>query len=106
MRFFAIKRTAAKNKTIILCLELIQFGMSSTLISFNREYYKYHGGKKEQQRLAIGGYESAFLANLVAPYLIEKYKTLINRKTCHGIYQDDGLVVFKGKTSMQEIKIC
>ena len=38
--------------------------MSSTLISFDGEYYKYHGGEREEQGLAIGG-ESAFLADLV-----------------------------------------
>ena len=60
--------------------------MSSALISFNREYYKYHGGEKEEQGLSIGGYELAFLANLVASYLFEKSKLLINSTTYHGIY--------------------
>ena len=56
MILFARKLTAATKKTINLCLELIRFIMSSTLISFDGEYYKYHGGKKEEQGLAIGGY--------------------------------------------------
>ena len=46
VRFFARKLTAATKKTINLCLELIRFGMSSTLISFYGEYYKYHGGER------------------------------------------------------------
>ena len=66
VRFFARTLTTATKKTINLCLELINFGMSSTLIFFDGEYYEYHGGEKEEQGLAIGGYESAFLANLVA----------------------------------------
>ena len=66
VRFFARTITTATKKTINLCLELICFGMSSTLISFNDEYYEYHGGKKKEQGLAIGGYESSFLADLVA----------------------------------------
>ena len=41
-RFFARKLTAATKKIINLFLELIHFGISSTLISFNREYYDYH----------------------------------------------------------------
>ena len=49
-----------------LCLELILFGVSSTLISFDGDYYEYHGGEKEEQGLAIGGYESDLLSNLVA----------------------------------------
>ena len=38
MRLFASKLTAATNKTINICLEIIRFGISSTLISFNMKY--------------------------------------------------------------------
>ena len=37
VRFFARKLTATTKKNINLCLELIRFGMSSTLISFEGE---------------------------------------------------------------------
>ena len=47
VRFFARKLTAATEKNINLCLELICFGMSSTLISFDVNYYEYHGGERE-----------------------------------------------------------
>ena len=40
VRFVARKLTVATKKTINLCLELTQFMMNSTLISFNIEYYK------------------------------------------------------------------
>ena len=46
VRFFTRKLTAATKKTINLCLELIRFRMSSTLISFDGEYYEYHSGEK------------------------------------------------------------
>ena len=59
--------------------------MSSTLIYSNGDYYNYHGGEKEEQGLAIGGYESVFLANLVASYLFEKTKSNFHPKTYHGI---------------------
>ena len=36
VRLFARKLTTATKKTINLCLDLIRFGMSSTLISFGR----------------------------------------------------------------------
>ena len=45
-----------------------------------------------------------FLANLVASYLFVKSKTLLNQTTYHGIYFNDGLVLIKGKKSVQEIK--
>ena len=92
--FFARKLTAATKKTINLCLELIHFEMSSTLISFDGKYYKYHGGEREKQGLAIGGYESEFLADLVASYLFEKAKANFRPKIYHRIYRDDGLVAF------------
>ena len=71
VRFFARTLTAATNKTINLFMELIRFGMSSTLISFDGKYYEYHGGKNGKQGLAIGRYESDFLTDLVAPYLLK-----------------------------------
>ena len=79
--------------------------MSSTLISFDGKYYEYHGEKKEEQGLAIGGYELDFLSNLVASYLfLRKPMIFSNQKNYHGIYQDYGLVVFRVKKSVKEIK--
>ena len=78
--------------------------MSSTLTYFNGKYYKYHSSNKKEQGLAIGGYESVFLSDLVTSYIFEKSKTLLNRTTYHGIYQYDGLVVFKRNRSVKEIK--
>ena len=43
---FARKLTAETKNTINLCLELIHFGMSSTFISIDGEYYEYHGGER------------------------------------------------------------
>ena len=71
--------------------------MSSTLISFNGEYYEYHSVEREEQGLVIGGYESAFFDDLVASYLFEKSKANFHPRTYHGIYRYDVLVVFKGK---------
>ena len=44
VQFFARKFTSETKKTINLCLDLIKFGMSSTLIYFDMEYYEYRGG--------------------------------------------------------------
>ena len=78
--------------------------MSSILIYFDGKYYEYHGGKKEEQGLVIGGYKLAFLADLVASYLFGKSKAHFHPTIYHGIYSDDGLVVFKGRESVKEIK--
>ena len=104
VRFFARKLTSETKKTINLCLDLIKFGMSSNLISFDGEYYEYHGVEREEQGLAIGGYKSAFLADLVASYLFEKAKPIFRPTIYHGIYRDDSLVVFKRKKKTSQIK--
>ena len=104
VRFSASKLTAETNKTINLCMYLVCFGMISILVSFDGEYYEYHGGEEEEKGLAIGGYESAFLANLFASYLFEKATGNFNPTTYHGIYIDDGLVVFTGNISAKEVK--
>ena len=46
VRLFARKLTAAAKMTINFFLGFICFGMNSTLISFDSEYYEYHSGKK------------------------------------------------------------
>ena len=76
--FFARKIIVATKKTINICLVLICFGMRSTLISFDGEYYEHHGGKKEEQGLVIGEYESDFPADLVASCLFDESKTILN----------------------------
>eukprot|EP00957_Ditylum_brightwellii_P062955 4777864-Ditylum_brightwellii.AAC.1 len=58
-------------------MEMIQFGMENTLVCYRDKYFNYKGAAKgdnltiEDVALAIGGYESAFLADLVASYLLE-----------------------------------
>ena len=64
--YFARKLTRETKKTINLFLDLTHFRMSYTFISFDSDYYEYRGGKREEQGLAIGGYESVFLADLMA----------------------------------------
>ena len=41
---------------------------------------------------------------MVESYLFEKDKTFLNQTTYNGVYCNGGLVFFKGKKSVQEIK--
>ena len=43
VNFFARKLTASTSKAINRCLYLVRFVISPTLISFDSEYYEYHG---------------------------------------------------------------
>ena len=61
-------------------------------------------GEREEKGLAIGGYESAFLADLVASYLFENAKANFRPTIYQVIYRDDGLVVFKGKKKANKIR--
>ena len=99
-------RSLPKNQqsNVKLCLKLIAFGMSSTLLTFEDKYYEYCEKGIETKGLAIGGYESAFLADLVASYLFEKCNNQFKEVLWKGIYRDDGLLVFKGKKSLSNIK--
>jgi hypothetical protein len=42
--------------------------------------------------LTIGGYESAWLADLVAAFVLENCEDLFEEAIYDGIYRDDGLV--------------
>ena len=45
--------------------------MKSTLLLFDGRYYLYEGNIKGDKVLAIGGYESAFLADLAVYFILE-----------------------------------
>jgi hypothetical protein len=47
--------------------------MVNTLLTFQDQYYIYDGDQSLDDRgLTIGGYESAWLADLVAAYILEQ----------------------------------
>ena len=55
VNFFSRKLTAETKKIVNICLDIIRFRMSSTLTSFDGDYYDYHSREKDKQGLAIGG---------------------------------------------------
>eukprot|EP00957_Ditylum_brightwellii_P084334 6413380-Ditylum_brightwellii.AAC.1 len=63
--------------TINECLGLIKFGMHNMLVQCHGKYYAYKGAAKGQVMgdkdlvLAIGAYEAAFCADVVASYVFE-----------------------------------
>jgi hypothetical protein len=78
--------------------------MGGTLISFIDKYYKYGGDKPvDEKGLTIGGYASAWLADLVAAYVFECTMECFDDTNYFGIYRDDGIAVFKGNQSSDDI---
>jgi hypothetical protein len=79
-------------------LKLIHFGMANTLVTFgDNKCYECDGDRDVQDKgLTIGGYESAWLADLAAAYVLENVTSFFDDATCDGVYRDDELTVFKG----------
>eukprot|EP00957_Ditylum_brightwellii_P027161 2053477-Ditylum_brightwellii.AAC.1 len=73
------------------------------LVSYRDKYFNYKGAAKgddltiKDVTLAIGGYESVFLADLVASYLLEMMGKKFIEAQYKRIYRDDGLTVLVGK---------
>mmetsp|Transcript_5125 Transcript_5125/g.11175 ORF Transcript_5125/g.11175 Transcript_5125/m.11175 type:complete len:173 (+) Transcript_5125:426-944(+) len=92
INFFASKAKLAKEerKTIRDCLDLINFGISSTMITFQDRYYECGGNEEEEDKgLMIGGYEPAWLADLVAAYILDNTEARFRGTTYRGIYRDE-----------------
>ena len=79
--------------------------MGNTLITYRDKYYEYDGDQEISNKcLTIGGYESAWLADLVAAFILEETKSQFTDTKYYGIYRDDGLVILNGKKSKEEIE--
>ena len=56
--------------------------MSNTLLTFGDKYYEYGGSiNPDRKGLTIGGYESAWLADLVASFILDKVDEIIKDTT-------------------------
>ena len=102
--YYAIGFDYETMNNIQACLEIIQIRMMNTILTFVNKYYLYDGNcPTEMKGLTIGGYESAWLADLAMSYLLDKmgdeeeYNHPLSELTHFGIYRDDGIGVFKGQ---------
>jgi hypothetical protein len=72
MKYFAGDLNAETQGCIETCLDMIKFGMGNTLLTFVDKYYEYGGDLDIEDRgLTIGGYESAWLADLCMAYVMD-----------------------------------
>ena len=86
------------------CLEMVKFGMANTIVTFQDKYWEYGGDQPvEFKGLTIGGFESAFFADLVAAFILENSEDLFHDSAYNGIYRDDGINVIVGSKSTNEI---
>ena len=78
------------------CLDILKFSMGNTIITFRDKYYEYGVDPNPDRRgLTIGGFESAFLANLEASYIFDKLDILMMRHVKFlGTYCNDEIIIF------------
>eukprot|EP00957_Ditylum_brightwellii_P164781 12546355-Ditylum_brightwellii.AAC.1 len=97
------------KKTIDTYLEMIKFGMQSTLIQYQGKYYAYKRVVKgrmmeaEDIALAIGACESAFCTDIVASYFFKMTEISFLQLKQRRIYSDNGLVIFMGKWTRMQV---
>ena len=104
VNYFAKNLSKEDKNKIEQCLEMVKFGMSSTLLTFVDQYYEYDGEEdSENKGLTIGGYESAWFADLAGAYVLEKTQQHFKHSRYHGMYRDDGFGVLIGKWTYQEV---
>jgi len=90
--------------TIEHCLDLIEFGMQSTLLAFVDKCCEHDGDRDpEEKGLTIGGCESAWLADLVGAYILDNTKSHFRKTKCCGLCRDDGMAVFNNKLSCDDM---
>jgi hypothetical protein len=92
-----------ESELIETCLQLLKFSMETNILTFKGKYYEY-GGKTTIKGLNIGGFESAWLADLVAAYLLDISSDLFEESLYNKIYRDDGIMVWKNIKNVNEIK--
>ncbi len=73
--------------------------MRNTIVSFLDKFYEYGVDPDPERRgLTIGGFESAFLADLEASYRFDKLKQIWERHVRFlGTYRGNEIIVFKGQ---------
>ena len=81
-------------------LKMLMFTMSNCLIDFEEEYVQYGKEKNPLKRvLSIGGFDSAWLADLVACYILEKTEPVRKNQFAYfKIYRNDGCAVARNTT--------
>ena len=81
-------------------LEMLKFSMVNCLTNFGPDYFQYGKEKNPLKRvLTIGGIDSAWLADLVACYILEKIEPVWKKEFAYfKIYRGDGCALARDTT--------
>jgi hypothetical protein len=110
IRYYAKDLSTTNRNIIERCIEMIAFGMKTTLVRFQDKYYNYKGvvgndmgtATDDDNGLAIGAYEAAFCADASATFVYEMCENIFDKMKYLGTYRDDGLTVFEGRKTRNE----
>ena len=80
-----------------MCLKLITFGTSSTLLTFGEKYFEYGEKGIKAKGIAIRGYISDFIVHLIASYLFGECNNKFKEVLWKGMYRYNGFSLFKVK---------
>ena len=70
--FFMKDLPSSEKDKVCRYLKMIEYGMSTTFIHIKDQYWLYGGSLcVDEKGLTIGGYKSAWLADLVAAYIFK-----------------------------------
>ena len=73
VRYYTKGFSKEEEMRVKACLNMLKFSMSNCLINFGPDYFQCGKEKDPLKRvLTIGGFYSAWLADLVACYILEK----------------------------------
>jgi hypothetical protein len=95
---FLLPLPSRQQEKVKQYLEILKFSMGNTVVSFREKYYKYVVDPNSDRRgLTIGGFKSAFLANLEATYIFKKLHHLLEQHDRFiGTYCDNKIIMFRG----------
>ena len=83
---------------------MLKFSMGNTLVTFRNKYYEYGVDDDPMNRsLTIGGYDSAWNADLIASYILNMAQDHFTETKFFGLYRDDGNIILDGTRSTEEI---
>ena len=90
------------------CIEMIAFGMKTTLVRFQDEYYNYKGVvgngteeiSKDDNGLVIGAFKAAFCADTDATFVYEMCENVIGKLNMRGLTE------MTASRSLIAVKLC
>ena len=104
IEYFSTNLDQEARNTVKAGMQMIKFGMGATIVQFRNEYWEYGGDAAVKDKgLTIGGFESAWIADVVMAWIMEEAGDLFEEAIYKGIYRDDGIVLFKGNKKKRDV---